>query len=103
MFLKSLTITRADGTIIRNIRFHTGLNLIVDDTPIISGEETGNNVGKTTVLKLVDFCLGANAKGIYTDQENKKHEFKLVKDFLVENRVLVSLILKDDLSQGESR
>ena len=103
MFLKSLTITRVDGTIIRNIRFHTGLNLIVDDTPIISGEETGNNVGKTTVLKLVDFCLGANAKGIYTDQENKKHEFKLVKDFLVENRVLVSLILKDDLSQGESR
>lgn len=103
MFLKSLIITRADGTIIRNIRFHTGLNLIVDDTPIISGEETGNNVGKTTVLKLVDFCLGANAKGIYTDQENKKHEFKLVKDFLVENRVLVSLTLKDDLSQGESR
>jgi uncharacterized protein YydD (DUF2326 family) len=103
MFLKSLTITRVDGTIIRNILFHAGLNLIVDDTPIVSGEETGNNVGKTTVLKLVDFCLGANAKGIYTDQENKKHEFKLVKDFLVENRVLVSLILKDDLSQEKSK
>lgn len=101
--MKSLTITRVDGTIIRNILFHAGLNLIVDDTPIVSGEETGNNVGKTTVLKLVDFCLGANAKGIYTDQENKKHEFKLVKDFLVENRVLVSLILKDDLSQEKSK
>jgi len=103
MFLKSLTITHVDGTIIRNILFHAGLNLIVDDTPIVSGEETGNNVGKTTVLKLVDFCLGANPKGIYTDQENKKHEFKLVKDFLVENRVLVSLILKDDLSQEKSK
>ncbi len=101
--MKSLTITHVDGTIIRNILFHAGLNLIVDDTPIVSGEETGNNVGKTTVLKLVDFCLGANAKGIYTDQENKKHEFKLVKDFLVENRVLVSLILKDDLSQEKSK
>ncbi len=69
MFLKSLTITRGDGAIIRDIRFHQGLNLIIDETPIVSGKETGNNVGKTTVLKLVDFCLGATAKGIYTDPE----------------------------------
>ncbi|MDO9269724.1 MAG: DUF2326 domain-containing protein [Methylobacter sp.] len=103
MFLKSLSITYGDGTIIRNIPFHTGLNLIVDETPVISGKETGNNVGKTTVLKLVDFCLGAKAKVIYTDHENKKHEYKLVKDFLIENKVLISLVLKDDLSQEESR
>jgi uncharacterized protein YydD (DUF2326 family) len=76
MFLKSLTISRGDGTIIRNILFHTGINLIVDDTPFISGKETGNNVGKTTVLKLVDFCLGAKAKGIYSDYENKRNEIK---------------------------
>jgi uncharacterized protein YydD (DUF2326 family) len=103
MFLKSLTITHVDGTIIRNIPFHTGLNLIVDDTASINGEETGNNVGKTTVLKLVDFCFGAKAKGIYTDPENTKHEFKLVKDFLVNNKVLVSLTLKDDLLDEKSR
>lgn len=103
MFLKSLTITRGDGAIIRDIRFHTGLNLIVDETPAVSGKETGNNVGKTTVLKLVDFCLGANAKGIYSDHENKRNEYKLVKDFLVENKVRVSLVLKDGLLQEESR
>jgi len=103
MFLKSLTITYRDGEILRNIPFHSGLNLIVDDTPSITGEETGNNVGKTTVLKLVDFCLGAKARGIYSDPENPKHEFKLVKDFLVENRVLVTLTLKDDLSNDKSR
>lgn len=103
MFLKSLTITRGDGAIIRDIRFHAGLNLIVDETPVGSGKETGNNVGKTTVLKLVDFCLGANAKGIYSDHENKRNEYKLVKDFLVENKVRVSLVLKADLLQEESR
>lgn len=103
MFLKSLTITRGDGAIIRSIRFHPGLNLIVDETPVVSGKETGNNVGKTTVLKLVDFCLGAKAKGIYSDHENKRNEYKLVKDFLVGNKVRVSLILKDDLFQEESR
>lgn len=103
MFLKSLTITHGDGAIIRDIRFHGGLNLIVDETPVISGKETGNNVGKTTVLKLIDFCLGAKAKGIYSDDENKRNEYKLVKDFLVDNKVYVSLTLKDDLLQEESR
>ena len=103
MFLKSLTITRGDGTIIRDIRFHVGLNLIVDKTPGVSGKETGNNVGKTTVLKLVDFCLGATAKGIFSDNENKRNEYKLVKEFLMNNKVLVSLVLKDDLLQEASR
>jgi len=101
--LKSLTITRGDGAIIRNIQFNTGLNLIVDETPVVNGKETGNNVGKTTVLKLVDFCLGAKAKGIYSDHENKRNEYKLVKDFLLDNNVRVSLVLKADLLQEESR
>lgn len=101
--MKSLNITRGDGAIIRDIQFRSGLNLIVDETPFASGKETGNNVGKTTVLKLVDFCLGAKAKGIYSDYENKRNEYKLVKDFLIDHRVLVSLVLKEDLSQAESR
>lgn len=103
MFLKALIITRGDGTIIRDIQFHAGLNLIVDETAVVSGKETGNNVGKTTVLKLVDFCLGASAKGIYSDHENTRNEYKLVKDFLVNDKVRVFLVLKDDLSQEGSR
>lgn len=101
--MKSLTIIRDDGAIIRDIPFHAGLNLIVDETPVGSGKETGNNVGKTTVLKLVDFCLGGKAKGIYTDHENKRNEYKLVKDFLIEHRVLISLLLKEDLTREESQ
>lgn len=103
MFLKSLKISHVDGAAIRDIQFHPGLNLIVDETPVASGKETGNNVGKTTVLKLIDFCLGANSKGIYSDPESKRNEYKLVKDFLVDNKVLVSLVLKDDLLLEESR
>jgi len=103
MFLKSLTITRGDGSVIRDIRFCSGLNLIVDETPTNSSKATGNNVGKTSVLKLIDFCLGADAKGIYVDPENQRHEYKYVKDFLIGQRVLISLTLKEDLSQNESR
>ena len=102
MFLKSLTISR-NSRIIREIIFRNGINLIVDETPVSHDKETGNNVGKTTVLMLIDFCLGANAKHIYTDPENKKEEHKLVKNFLINNKVLITLILKEDLSNEGSR
>ncbi|HGN0008412.1 DUF2326 domain-containing protein [Proteus mirabilis] len=69
----------------------------VDETPAESTKATGNNVGKTTVLMLVDFCLGADAKAIYTDPETKKGEYTLVKNFLIETDVLITLTLVEDL------
>lgn len=102
MFLKSLTIT-SGHKIIREIIFHQGLNLIVDDTPVDNAKQTGNNVGKTTVLALIDFCLGGNGKYVYTDPENKREEHRLVKKYLIDHRILVSLVLKDDLSSDKSK
>ena len=96
MFIKKLIIS-TPSKILRNIEFHKGLNLIVDDTPIINTQLTGNNVGKTTVLKLVDFCLGGKATEIYTDFEDKKSEYEEVKKFLIEQEVLITLILTEDL------
>ena len=96
MFIKKLIIS-TPSKVLRNIEFHKGLNLIVDDTPTINTQLTGNNVGKTTVLKLVDFCLGGNATEIYTDFEDKKSEYEEVKKFLIEQEVLVTLILIEDL------
>ncbi|MDI9310776.1 MAG: DUF2326 domain-containing protein [Limnohabitans sp.] len=96
MFIKLLTIT-SGSNVIREIEFHKGLNLIVDES---EHQITGNSVGKTTVLKLVDFCLGANPKHIYVDHETKKQEYKLVKDFLIENKVLITLVLSSDLDEG---
>lgn len=96
MFLKRLIISGAKG-VIREIKFHQGINLIVDETPTTDVQLTGNNVGKTTVLKLIDFCLGADKTTIYTDTENKKEEYILVKDFLINNNVLVTLLLGEGL------
>lgn len=96
MFIKSLTIT-SGAKVIREIEFHKGLNLIVDES---ENQITGNSVGKTTVLKLVDFCLGANPKHIYIDHETRKQEYKLVKDFLIDYNVLITLVLTSDLDNG---
>lgn len=99
MFIKSLLISSPTKTI-RNIQFHRGLNLIVDETP--TGETlTGNNVGKTTVLRLIDFCLGKDGSVVYTDPENKKEVYQLVKDYLIEKKITITLTLVDNLNSPQ--
>lgn len=95
MFLKSLLIS-TPTKVIREINFHKGLNLIVDDTPN-SETSTGNNVGKTTILKLIDFCLGRDGSVIYKDPENKREEYKIIKDFFINEKVIITLTLVDDI------
>ena len=97
MYLKKLTIETPEK-LIRDMEFHSGLNLIIDDTKDISTKTTGNNVGKTTVLKLIDFCLGADSKIIYTDTENKKATYDVVKKFLIDEEVIITLILVEDIN-----
>lgn len=95
MYLRRLILSSL-GAVIRDIEFHKGLNLIVDDTPE-NTTGTGNNVGKTTVLRLIDYCLGGDVDGIYRNPEDKHESYTLVKDFLTSNNVIVSLELVDDL------
>lgn len=99
MFLKQLIISSQRG-VIRDLSFRKGINLIVDDT---SSEITGNNVGKTTVLKLIDYCLGSSGSGIWVDPENRRDEYTLIKDFLKNERVLITLILTDELDNPNGR
>lgn len=99
MLLKSLLIS-TPTKVIREIPFHKGLNLIVDETP--SGETlTGNNVGKTTVLRLVDFCLGRDGSVVFKDPESKREVYQLVKDYLIDNKIIITLTLVDDLDNPQ--
>jgi hypothetical protein len=97
MFIKSLQINDIDG-VVRFIPFHSGMNLIIDETSSEPSKLTGNNVGKTTLLMLVDFCLGSDGKSIYRDPETKKGEYTLVKDYLIGREVLITLILSENLN-----
>lgn len=97
MFLKSLKI-ESDKGLIREIFFHAGLNLIVDETEK-NNRETGNSVGKTAVLQLINFCLGGDPKSIYTEAESKR-EIKEVKDFLKDNNVTITLTLTNSFTEN---
>lgn len=97
MYIKNLFISSETKGSIRNIEFHRGLNLIVDKTVQSNETQTGNNVGKTTVLRLIDFCLGCNATSLYQDPENKSEQNLKVKEFLTKEQVTITLILVDNL------
>ena len=102
MFIDQLSIVKNNESI-RLIKFHKGLNLIVDETPVNDLKKTGNNVGKTTVLRLIDFCLGSDGKNIYQDPEFKIKTNTKIETFLKQNNVLISLVLKEDLDDLHSR
>ena len=102
MFLKKLTINNG-STVIRDIPFHKGLNLIVDETRTSDRKESGNNVGKTTVLRLIDYCFGSKGENIYKDPEFKGKSNSQIEQFLKNNNIIVSMILKEDLEFAKSR
>lgn len=102
MFIKSLKIS-TQNEIIRDMKFYKGMNLIIDNTPTINTKLTGNNVGKTTVLKLIYFCLGGDGTEIYTDEENKKGIYNDVKNFLIDNEILITLTLINDFDEQNSQ
>lgn len=99
MFIEYLKISTPEE-VIRKIPFRKGINLIVDNS---SGHVTGNGVGKTTVLKLIDFCFGANPKSIYKDPESKKEINQPVRDFLVGNNVTITLCLTENLDNASAK
>ncbi|MCD7817886.1 MAG: hypothetical protein LUH07_02390 [Lachnospiraceae bacterium] len=100
MFIERLVIENTTEKI-RDIQFTKGLNLILDNTPAEDTKSTGNNVGKTTVLKLVDFCLGADPKIIFSDTENKKDVYPLVQEFLTEQQIVITLTLIDSFDHPQ--
>lgn len=101
MFLKNLKI-KNDDIIIRDIEFKKGINLIVDETSSSDRKSSGNSVGKTTVLRLIDYCLDGDGKNIYMDPEFRTTNFN-VESFLKDNNVSVLLTLIEDIDDETSR
>lgn len=101
MFLKNLIIQNEEQ-IIRNIPFHKGINLIIDETLSENKTESGNSVGKTTVLRLIDYCLDGSGDNIFVDPEFKTKNHK-IEDFLKENNIIITLNLIENINDEYSR
>lgn len=98
MYIESLIIKNYNN-IIRNIKFKKDVNIIADNTKgllVENDKETTNSIGKTTVLKLIDICLGAEIDIVYTDSETRRNQDTIVKSFIEENDVKIELVLSRD-------
>lgn len=104
MKIKKLIVRKMEPSeeVIREIIFNqNGLSLIVDNTPeeLI---ESGNSVGKSTAIKIIDLCLGAKTvKELYFDPDTKSENTE-VKEFLSEHKVQAELILVDEKKNNYS-
>lgn len=91
MFLRELKITTEKGDLIRQVTFKKGLNIILGCKDKDNNGST-NNLGKTTLLRCIDFCLGAkNLNEIYEDKEIKHNINEEVKSFLTEVKPIFTL------------
>lgn len=95
MKIKELIVrkTKPSEEIIREIIFNEkGLSLIIDDTPK-DMRESGNSVGKSTAIKIIDLCLGAKStRELYYDSDTRSENIE-IKTFLSEYKVQAELVL----------
>lgn len=72
----------ADDPRFRTLSFGPGLNLLVADrTSASTDDQSRNAVGKTSMVELVHFLLGAEKTSLFTRPENRKTVFALTLDW----------------------
>ncbi|WP_323906095.1 DUF2326 domain-containing protein [Aeromonas veronii] len=76
-----------NGELIRNIPFRDGINIITDDG------DNGNQIGKSTALRVINFCLGSDGKSIWKDPENNKVNVE-VESYITSGRITFELKIK---------
>lgn len=83
MQLINLKVFR-DEILIREIKFKDGINIITNS------EDNGNQIGKSTALRVLNFCLGSDGKSIWHDPESRTIN-EAVEEVVTSGRVLFSL------------
>ncbi|MCR5753165.1 MAG: DUF2326 domain-containing protein [Kiritimatiellae bacterium] len=62
----------------RPVEFHPGLNIILGmKSPAANARDTRNSLGKSTVLNLIDYCLGSNVPLSLDKEELREWSFTL--------------------------
>lgn len=95
-----------DYQVIRDIDLIDGLNIITNKP-----DEPGNQIGKTTFLNVINFCLGSHHKGLWYDYKKEEKNID-VHDYIFNNNLIFQLsithqnldiIIKRQLFQKETK
>ncbi|HET54899.1 MAG TPA: hypothetical protein ENN33_06745 [Ignavibacteria bacterium] len=98
MFLSQLIITDCFDNEVRKVNFNPkGLNLVVG---INNESGTTNNIGKTTLIRCIDFCLNGKLDQLYIDKEFKNSINEDVFNFLKNRQPTFQVVFKDSASEA---
>lgn len=86
MQLKTLKVYH-NSILIRSLTFKDGVNIITNKG------DNGNQIGKSTALRAVSFCLGSDGKNMWKDPDNGNENIA-VKNFILHEHVVFELVLK---------
>lgn len=100
MYIRNLNIKDKNGIIIQDVDFTLGLNIVLG----IKDDNTGstNSLGKTTLLRAIDFCLEGKYQNFYEDDESKNIVNTEVIDFLKKAELIFSIELTKSLKHKSS-
>lgn len=97
MYLKYLTITNKDVDVIRHVEFKKGINIIKGEESGEAGKNNTNSLGKTTLLRCIDFCLGGKWNAFIFDKEIKVSKNNTVFNFFKQNLPSFELLVVKDI------
>ncbi|MCJ9043422.1 AAA family ATPase, partial [Acinetobacter pittii] len=102
MYLKYLTITNKDVDIIRHVEFKKGINIIKGEESGEIGKNNTNSLGKTTLLRCIDFCLGGKWNAFIFDKEIKGSKNNTVFNFFKQNLPSFELLIVKNIDSNIS-
>ena len=91
-------LCKFNNKVVREVNFEPGVNLIVAErSPDSSDKDSRNGLGKTTLLRIIDFCLGSdvNKKGTLQTKYLPGWEFAIELD-IRGRRVTATRAIDDD-------
>ena len=97
MYLKYLSIKDKDNNPIQHVEFKKGINIIKGEKSNNTSNTKTNSLGKTTLLRCVDFCLAGKWSSFVFDKELKDTKNNTVFNFLKETLPSFELVLADTL------
>jgi uncharacterized protein YydD (DUF2326 family) len=87
-----------DKKVVREVKFVAGVNLVVAErSKTATDKDSRNGLGKTTLFRIIDFCLGSdvNKKGTLQAKQLPGWEFSLELD-IRDRRISVTRAVDDD-------
>lgn len=98
MYLKYLTIKDSDDFVIRHVDFKLGANIIKGDVTDNNLTSNTNSIGKTTLIRSLDFCLGGKWESLVNDRELKSNRNNTVFDFFRKTSPSFELLIVRNLT-----